>query len=191
MKGPAGQLSNRRIFGYDAFRGLAMLAMLVDHLCLVFSGPYAVRMTVGRLAMPMFFLLAGHLARRVRWRHGGIFLIGCALPVLVPWIDSPNVLVWWAVGVLLLAAARWAEVPAWLLVVVALAASANGWVDTDGTYDARCLWGLMALGAMLPASAFTWAGRAPRWVAALGCWPITFYVGHLLLLEALIQAASW
>lgn len=178
-----------RVAGYDAFRGLAVLAMVVDHLAYVLEGPAELRSSIGRLAMPMFFLLAGHLSRRLSWRHLGIFGVGSLLPVLVPWIDNPNVLVWWAIGCLLLAIARAASVPVWLIAAVGLALAANGRVDVTGingaaTYDAAALWGLMALGTLLPSSAFTWAARAPRWIVAVGSYPLTFYVGHLLVLQA-------
>ena len=70
--GPVGKV---RFLAYDAFRGIAVVLMIGDHLCAVFGGePY--RFTLGRLAMPMFFILAGHLARHVHWRHLWIGLVG-------------------------------------------------------------------------------------------------------------------
>lgn len=173
-----------RLYALDAFRGLAIMAMLVDHLTLVFSGPHALRLTVGRLAVPAFFILAGHLAGRLRWRHAGVFCVGLVLPLVVPWIDSPNVLVYWAVGSCVLAGCRWLGVPPWLLAVVALTFAANGWVYAPGTgYDANALVGLMGLGSLVPRSAFSFAARAPGWVAAIGRRPLTWYVGQLLVLQ--------
>lgn len=179
-----------RISALDALRGVAMLLMLLDHLALVVGGLDEVRLTLGRLAMPLFFVLAGHLARDPRWRHLGIAAVGVVLPLVVPWIDAPNVLVIWAVGVVILWAGRRWSVPAWVVVVVALGCAANGWTSTDGHYDFLALWALMALGSILPTSALMFCARAPRWVATLGRFPISFYVGHLLVLHLFVLLAS-
>ena len=179
--------ASARLFALDAFRGLAIIAMVVDHLVLVFSGPDALRLTVGRLAVPAFFILAGHLAGRLRWRHAGVFAVGLVLPLVVPWIDSPNVLVYWAVGCVVLAGCRRLGVPAWVLAGVALTAAANGWGYAPGTgYDANALVGLMGLGVLVPRSGFLFAARAPGWVGAVGSRPLTWYVGHLVVLQFLI-----
>lgn len=110
----AGAVSTRttrpgvsRLVGLDRLRGLAIACMIVDHVALL-GGLQLVRVTVGRLALPIFFVLAGALVRRLTWRHGAIFAVGLVLPVAVPWIDSPNVLTLYAVGaVVLVAGARW------------------------------------------------------------------------------------
>jgi hypothetical protein len=165
--------------------------MVIDHLALQLGEPaMPLRLTVGRLAMPMFFLLAGHLARAPRRRHLWIGLLGVALGACT-FVESPNVLTWWALGVCVLAAMRWAGIPAWLLVAVGLGLLANGYVVQLGSsYDYRALWALMALGSMLPAAAFTWAGFAPSWVHFLGRHPIAVYAGHVLALELLDQVLS-
>lgn len=165
--------------------------MFADHLALVFSGPELIRLTVGRLAVPMFFLLAGHLARRPRWRHALVALVGVLLPVLVPWVDSPNVLVWWALGVVLLWGGRLAGVPAWVWPVLAATLAANGWAPMIGTgYNPWALWALMALGQLVPRDWFSWAGRLPGWVGALGRRPVWVYAGHLLALQAFVLVAT-
>jgi hypothetical protein len=187
---PDSPVKPARSVALDVFRGLAILAMLADHLAYLTGGPEVIRLTVGRLAMPAFFILAGHLARRPRLRHAEVFVLGLVLPALVPWIDSPNVLCWWALGVVclwLLGRLGW---PAWLLVALPLTLGANGWLHLDGNgYAGSALFGLMALGAILPRSVFAWAGRLPRQVARplafLGRHPIAFYAGHLLALELL------
>jgi len=171
----------------DGFRGLAIALMMLDHATYVLAGPAEIRWTLGRLAMPMFFLLAGHLAGRLRWRHAQIGLLGLLLPLAVPWIDTPNVLLLWALGCAVVYAARWAGLPLWLLIVVPLVEVANGVsIDGPGYYSPAVLGALMALGTMLPRTTFNW--RLPRAalrpVAALGRHPILWYVGHLLVFQS-------
>lgn len=175
-----------RSVALDVFRGLAILAMMSDHLAIVAGGPDWVRFTVGRLALPMFFVLAGHLASRPRWRHAGIVVVGLLLPLVVPWIDSPNVLVLWGVGLVSLRVLLWLHLPPWLLAVIALTVAANGWALAPGGYEVTSLVGLMGVGAMLPRSVFAWAGSGPEWVGALGRHPVWWYVGHLLVLQGVV-----
>lgn len=173
-----------RIRGVDGFRGLAILAMFVDHLCLVFSGPVELRLTVGRLAMPMFFLVAGSLCHGLCRRHLEVLLVGFALPVVVPWIDSPNVLVWWAVGCSLLVGARRVGLPPVLIAVLGLGLAANGWgFKVDGSYDPVALWGLMAVGSAVPLSTYAFCSRMPAVVVWIGARPLRVYVVHLLILQ--------
>jgi hypothetical protein len=185
----AGVGSNRRISGYDAFRGLAVAFMVIDHIALLTPATDLLRMAPGRLAMPMFFLLAGYFATVPRWRHLGIGLVGVTLPFFIPWVDSPNVLVLWALGVVLLWAWRAAELPLWIIAAVALVASANGWSSSDGTYyEPVAMYGLMALGATLTPAAFVWADRLPlsRALASVGRHPIAWYVGHLTAFQLIV-----
>lgn len=179
-----------RWVAFDAFRGLAVLAMLADHLTLVLGGPDLIRLTVGRLAVPMFFLLAGYLVTRPRWRHLGIGLVGLLLPVAVPWIDSPNVLATWALGVVVIWLWRLGGLPVWGLAALGLVLFANDWGQVPGSYPPAALIGLMALGTMVPRSAFEWARHAPGWVAAIGRHPVGWYVGHLLVLQVMIVLAG-
>lgn len=172
-----------RVGAWDAFRGLAVCFMVIDHVALTTGLPDELRILPGRLAMPMFFLLAGYLARTPRWRHLVIGAVGLALPLLVRWIDHPNVLVLWAVGVGVLWLWREAGLPAWILAAVGLGMAANGYVAADGSYDVVAMWGLMALGGMLPGSAFGWAGRLPAAFVLIGRHPIVWYLGHLAVLE--------
>lgn len=184
-----------RLVGLDRLRGLAIACMVVDHVALL-SGLYPVRVTVGRLALPIFFILAGALVRRLTWRHGAIFAVGLALPVAVPWIDSPNVLTLYAVGaVVLVAGARWWWWP-WAVLVVAVTLLANGWGGWPaGGYPPAALLGLLAVGTLLRRyvglEALHEAGEGlPGWLGALGRRPVTWYVGHLLVLQGLVVMVS-
>ena len=168
----------------DRLRGLAITCMIIDHLCVVFDGPQTLRMTIGRVAMPLFFLLAGHLSRRLRWRHLGILGLGLVLPLVVPWIDNPNVLVWYVAGAAILAVCRWGDLSPWVFIGLAMAAAANGYPQWKiGTgYDGAMLMSLMCAGALLPRSTFDVGDRLPAFLAGLGRYPVTIYAGHLVVL---------
>lgn len=181
----------------DRLRGLAIGCMVVDHVALLLGGLDVVRLSVGRLALPLFFLIAGHLAARITferatsWRHLGIATLGLLLPVVVSWVDSPNVLILWAAGCLLLWGWRRLGLPAWGLVVVALTCAANGLVFQAGrSFGILEVWALMALGSTLPRSSFGWGGRLPAFLGAVGRRPVLWYVGHLLVLDFGVWAAT-
>lgn len=167
----------------DNARGLAIAAMIVDHVTLIFHGPDVLRLTVGRVAMPLFFLIAGHLVRRLSWRHAGVYLLGLVLPVAIPWVDSPNVLEWYVLGAVAIVVARWADLPVWVYIAGVLAVMANGWnIAKPGTsYDGAALIALMLIGSQLPRSSWDWARRIP--LGWLGRYPLTVYVGHLIVLQ--------
>lgn len=190
--------TGQRLVSLDVWRGLAVLAMVVDHLALVTPLPDVFRLFPGRVAMPLFFLIAGALVTRLTWRHLDGLLFGLALPFVVPWIDAPNVLVWWALGCAALVGMRRVGLPLWLPVVLAVAAYANGYGHgLDGSYGPLGLLALMCLGAMLPLS--TWAsgalllqGRLRGVLAWVGRHALSLYVGHLLLLQVvLLGIAGW
>ncbi len=169
--------------GLDALRGLAVLAMLVDHLALLVGADLA-RLTVGRLAMPLFFIVGGHLAGRLSPRLLLAAGLGLALPTVAPWIDSPNVLLLYAAGAVLLALGC----PPVLLVAVALTGYANGWTAAlHGAYEPAALLALMGVGQLLPRSAFAGADRLPSLLRVAGRYPLTIYAGHVLALTALTR----
>lgn len=184
----------------DAARGLAIVAMMIDHVSAVSGGPWLVRWTVGRLAMPIFFVLAGYLCRRVSWRTGAVAALGVALPFAVPWIDRPNVLVWWAAGSAVLVGTRRLGIgPGWVA-AFCLALMGNFVLLALGDgYPAAALVGLMALGALAGdrdaesggrSYAWRWAERLPGWLAVVGERPVRWYVGHLLVLQFVLVVAG-
>src|SRR4051794_34146876 len=79
----------------DGVRGLAVALMVLDHVCAVTGSGHLLRYSVTRLSMPLFFVVSGHLVRRLSSRHLWVLLAGLMLPGAVPWIDNPNVLVWY------------------------------------------------------------------------------------------------
>lgn len=175
----------------DRLRGLAILLMVGDHLALVWSFE-AYRLTLGRLAMPLFFVVAGHLAgRRLSSRHLLAVGVGLVLPVVVPWVDSPNVLVWFGVGAGILYVFERRGWPTWLLVLPALIFAANGWSLLSGrSYDPLALLALMVVGRGLAPTLLVAGRRLPCWVGALGRRPLTWYVGHVLALQVVLVAVG-
>lgn len=175
----------------DRLRGLAILLMIGDHLARVWSFE-GYRLTLGRLAVPLFFIIAGHLAgSRLTRRHLWAFVIGLNLPLVVPWVDAPNVLVWFAVGAVILYAFERYGWPTWLLIVPALVWAANGWPSLwAASYNPLALLALMAVGRGLGREAFVSGRHLPAWVGALGRHPLTWYVGHVLALQLVLVAVG-
>lgn len=170
----------------DAMRGLAIACMIVDHLAL-YADLDAVRWTIGRLALPLFFILAGHLVRRLSWRLLAVGVAGLLLPQLAPWVDDPNVLLWYATGAVVIVGWRRTGWPWWPLIAAGLTLGANGWAELLGRgYNPLLLLAMMALGAGLNRDQLGAFRRVPRQLRLLGRWPLTIYIGHVLLLTALL-----
>jgi uncharacterized membrane protein len=176
-RGRSGQL--------DALRGLAVLLMVGDHLA-YFAGVTEYRQTLGRVAMPLFFLLAGHLARRMSWRYAWIGALGLALPLAAPWIDSPNVLLYLALFCPLVVLLRRRRVLLLAGAAYGLTLGANGYLEVLGTgYAPAGLIGLMCLGALADRADLERLRFAPAWLQLVGRYPLSLYVGHVLLLTVL------
>lgn len=177
-----------RLAYLDKIRGAAILLMIVDHLCIVLSGPEVLRMTVGRLAMPLFFLVSGALVTRFGFRHVLIFGLGVVLPWYVTFIDNPNVLTLYAVGALVMVVFRALDVHPLVIVAVILAAAANGFLPRIAPgYEFTAVLGIMCVGGHVGRHALGWFDWLPRWLAPLGRYPLTIYVGHLLALQLYLE----
>lgn len=178
---PEDRPAPRRDVALDRIRGAAVALMLVDHLAL-WLDLLPLRLTVGRLALPLFFLLAGHLAGRLGRRTLHLVAAGLALTVLAPWAGSPSILLWIAFCLVVIVAARAARFPLWLLAAVPLTLAANRWPIGATGYDPAGLLALMALGALLPRSAFAWGHRLPALLDLPGRYALSAYVVHALAL---------
>lgn len=193
-----------RLIGVDVLRGLAVAAMVVDHAALVAAwagvlGTDLARWTVGRVALPVFFVLAGALAHRIGWRLAWIALLGAFLGVLIPWLSAPNVLVVYAVGVVgVVAVARWwGRLGLWGMLVAQLVLLANGLGTVGDGYPVPALLGFMACGALVGRYAVArlgeplaggWWGRC---LEVVGRHPLLWYAGHLIFLDALALWNGW
>lgn len=168
-------------------RGLAILLMLLDHAAYV-AGPAEVRMTVGRLAMPLFFVLAGAFATRLTDRQLLAGVIGLPLTAIAPWAGEPNILVQYALCAVVLVALQRVRVPLWVVVVLPLVFAANHWLWTPaGGYEMAALLGLMALGRLAGVGwAVRFGGWLPGWLAVIGARPLTWYVGNVLAVTVVL-----
>lgn len=174
--------------GLDALRGLAVVLMLVDHVLLLVD-PVSPARLITRAAMPLFFLIAGHLAS---WRPVRLVLCaawGLVLPLLLPWLDAPNVLTLYAAGVpLVLVLERIGKPAVAVLVAIALTIGANGWAAYRGGYDPASVLALLALGRLMPLREWVDGGEWPKWLQPVGQRPLVVYVGHLLIFWGVLRA---
>ena len=184
---PAVLIAPGRDRRLDALRGLAIAAMMVDHVALFLDVP-VLRMTVGRVAMPIFFVLGGHLATRISYRRWAeVAAVGVVLQFLAPWSGAGPLLLCFVVGAALVVICR--PHPRLLVLVAGLGLllGANGFAHLyAGSYDPRLLLALMAFGALLPRDLLrpAWLDRL-RHLEVAGRRPLQFYAGHVLLLAAL------
>jgi surface polysaccharide O-acyltransferase-like enzyme len=175
-----------RSVALDRLRGLAISLMILDHLLLVAAAPGWWRDTITRAAMPLFFVVAGHLLHRLSWRHLFVAGIGLVLPV-VTFVEDPNVLLIYALAAPAVVIARRYALGLPLLLVAAVTVCANN-VPTIGTsYNPAALLALLCIGAGLDRSLFAHARRLPAALGHLGRYPLTVYVGHVLLLTAIAR----
>jgi hypothetical protein len=164
--------------------------MLVDHLAL-FAGVPLLRFTVGRLAVPLFFVLAGHLSARASWgRVWRLVGLGVLLQAVAPWSDALQVLGALGAGAFVLNGLRGRDRV--LLVVLCLTLAANGWgFATSTAYDGLALFSLMIVGAELSRSSLRAVGqRLPSWLAWPGRHALGVYAVHIPALTVLAWAVT-
>lgn len=189
----------RRLVGLDRLRGLAVVTMVIDHLALLAGGADLVRLTVGRVALPAFCLVAGALVRpldgRRAWRLGTVFGAGVVATALgAPLgIGQPDVLLVLAVvlagagGLLAWAWRRCSSTP--LVVAGALAVlQPVTWPIPWTGYQPGTVLALVLIGRQLGRGPLERWGRAlPAPLGGLGRYPLTAYVGHLAVLAVLVR----
>lgn len=169
----------------DTLRGLAVVLMVLDHVLEVAEAGEVARDSLTRLAMPLFFLVSGHLVRRVDVRRLVLVgALGVVLPLVVRVFEAPNVLLWYALFAPVVVWGKRRPAVLWLCAFTALLLYGNDHVLVgEPSYPPFALLGLMALGALAPRAAFD---RLPalRPLELAGRFPLSVYVVHGLLLEA-------
>jgi hypothetical protein len=182
-----GTTAPTRLVGLDRARGLAIALMVLDHVLVVIDGPALVRLTVTRAALPLFALLIGALWRPgLRWRHVELIAAAVAASVLGPLAGltaTPDVLVVIAVALLLMPLAVRAPIP----VLAASIIAPVTWPEAHTGYSVAVVLALILTGYLL-----RWKIRdgvehtsLPAWLAVVGRYPLTWYLGHLTVLAAL------
>lgn len=172
--------------GIDKLRGLAIVLMVLDHIILVSHGPFIIRETITRAAMPIFFVLSGHLIKKVTWRLFIIGYIGLTLPTFVTFLDDPNVLFWYAAfaPIIVLLRRNPNMLPLVLVVIMGLVAN-NHLLTVPNSYPPLMLLALMIIGAMIPRKSFTFSNSLPSILIHVGRFPLTLYVATSGILQVL------
>ena len=184
----AGRFITKRSTGIDKLRGLAIILMILDHVVFVTNGPFVIRETITRAAMPIFFLVSGHLVKQVSFRLVTIGTIGIALPTVVTFLDNPNVLVWYALfaPVIVVLKLRPNYLPVALGIILSLAANNHIGIVAN-SYPPMFLLALMILGAIIPRKRFVTFERLPNVFTFIGKFPLTIYVVSGGILQVLFR----
>jgi len=167
--------------------------MILDHVLLVafpaHGGALLVRLTVTRAALPLFILVAGHLAvdRPIHPRRMvGVILCGAGATVLTRDLGfpEPDVLMVIAVCVIGLSVVP-ARYRALVLVVAVL--QPVTWPLPYTGYQPGPVVALLVIGGHLPDLARL-GDRLPLWTAAVGRHPLAWYIGHLTAISGTAYA---
>lgn len=159
--------------------------MIVDHIFIQVNPQSFVRFTVTRLAMPLFFLISGHLVKRVTKRTAAIFAVGLLLPAFIPWVDSPNVLCWYALGSIIIVYLKKARIG---IIIFALTWAANYYNHPEfSSYWPWSLFALMCFGSLLERKTFAIGEKLHSSFAVIGRFPLSIYVGHMILIQAIVS----
>jgi uncharacterized membrane protein len=174
--------TTRRLVTLDRVRGLAIVLMVLDHALLAaghHGGP--VRLTVTRLALPLFGLTAGALWKPGRARRylevAGAAIIATGLGLVVG-IGQPDIL--WLLLVAMLV------MPAGPALAAAGAIQATTWPLRTSGYEPGVVLVLVVLGHLYGSAPLDRLGqRLPHRLEGIGRHPLGWYLGHLALLAVL------
>lgn len=188
----------------DRLRGVAIVAMVVDHVCLALlvvgvAGPWQlVRLTAGRMAFPLFMLVSGWLAAShppVWARVRQVLVVGVVCSLVPPLLGLPTgppdiVLL---IGLVLVV---WPVLVRWPLLFVAVGViQPFTWPVSWFGYQPGPVVALMLVGWLWAESGrplvSSQLGWVPGWVEWCGRRPLGLYVAHVFVLSVVVGVASW
>lgn len=182
-----------RLVGLDRIRGLAVVLMVVDHALVAFpvAGSVLVRSTATRAALPLFCLVAGALARRLTPERTAKL---AAAGLVAGYVGGPFGIGQPDVVLLLLAALAGVHVcrnnyAAQLVLLVVAVIQPVTWPAPWTGYQPGVVIALVAIGTY--GDTLDDAGRRlPPLLARVGRYPLSIYLGHLIVLRALWEVFS-
>lgn len=181
-----------RIQAWDRLRGLAILLMVLDHLAVFgFFGSSApvvgMRLTITRLALPIFMMVAGSLwavrgpgpnwYRLANCVVGGLVAFVCWSSIGLPHVDI--LIVFAAVALYAAVIVRWPVV----CLVAGILQTINLPVMSPG-YELGYVAAWLALGVLV-GDRPSWRSLGdslPAWLASIGRRPLLWYTSHLVVL---------
>lgn len=185
---------NGRLQWIDSLRGLAILLMLLDHaLSLVsdLNGTYhpvalLVRLTLTRLAMPMFMLVAGYCFKgNLNLRRFGELVVAACLANVAFWRlgwHTPDIVALFVIVALLSAWIHRYPVAFFVVGII----QAMFWRYDSNVYQIGAIVCCVSFGVLL--RRLDWQ---PTWVPSgferVGRYPLTWYVGHLLVFAVIVD----
>lgn len=198
----------RRDLRLDVWRGIAVVSMIVDHVALTvadlgYGGPWdLLRLTAGRLAFPLFMIVAGavyairssRVGRLVEVAGCGVFVTAVCVLSGLP-IGQPDILLLIAGGLAVMPVlVRWP-----LLALCVGVIQPFTWRVPWTGYQPGAVVVLLLVGYWVVADegyyvsgpvTLPWL-RAPAWLLAVGRSALAVYVAHLVVLAVVYGGLSW
>jgi uncharacterized membrane protein YeiB len=184
--GSASSRGSDRIASIDSLRGLALLFMLGSHASLSWDagvfpsgwGFFVFIFVSGSLWRPRPLLRA-----RRFWQLVGAALLSFPLSAGLPNLNGFNILCAWVLVLPVLRLTRnWS--PLWVATMGGAIWAEWGFAGLGGANPGLVILG-WTIGRLVGVEGMREATRrlpSPRWLAWIGRWPLTVYVGHLVLL---------
>lgn len=180
-------VSRWRDVALDRVRGFSIVLMVIDHLLIIFDSTNFLRYSLTRVALPLFCIVAGSLlgdrVNLFRWLQ--VLLCGIFCTVFSFGQGTPDIL---CVLAVVLPLACWFP-SAWLIFIGLLQAKYLPF-HVSG-YQVGWVLALVLLGRLfkddLRAGVLLLADCLPSCMAFFGRWPLSIYVGHVVLLCFLVE----
>lgn len=191
---------NIRYTELDGLRGLAIVLMLVDHVLaviIVHGGPIwlnDIRLSLTRLAMPLFMILVGWLLDHkggysLKWLLK-VFWVGIAATIMMSLMDlpSPDILIILGFVILFFYSSR----NPLAMIVLGLIQAVNIPLNWSG-YQPGFILTFVAIGVLVHRyqvpeweSLCSFAGKRLGFLEGIGRHPVAWYLGHIAILLILV-----